>query len=213
VSDLQDWPEPGGRAPAPGEELHRLQDFVNTNDVESAADALGTPEKLRRWLVAIGAIPREATVDREVHARAIAIREGLRALGEANNGEEPDRRWVEAMNRAAAGVPLVASIGGPGWHLAGVERGVDGYLGGILATLLSSMADGSWSRVKACRNDTCRWLFYDASRNRSGTWCTMAICGSRMKARAYRARRRETAGRRAPDIRPAPTVEPLAYGQ
>jgi predicted RNA-binding Zn ribbon-like protein len=52
------------------------------------------------------------------------------------------------------------------------------------------MADGSWSRVKACQNDTCRWLFVDGSRNRSRTWCTMAICGSRMKSRAYRARRR-----------------------
>ena len=51
-------------------------------------------------------------------------------------------------------------------------------------TLARAMADGSWSRVKSCRNDTCRWLFYDHSRNRSGTWCTMAICGSRMKSRA-----------------------------
>ncbi|MEP6468748.1 MAG: CGNR zinc finger domain-containing protein [Chloroflexota bacterium] len=52
------------------------------------------------------------------------------------------------------------------------------------------VACSSWSRVKACRNDTCRWLFYDHSRNRSGTWCAMAICGSRMKSRAYRSRRR-----------------------
>ncbi len=62
-----------------------------------------------------------------------------------------------------------------------------------MAIVVRAMADGSWSRIKACRNDTCRWLFYDQSRNRSGTWCTMAICGSRMKARAYRARQREAA--------------------
>ncbi|HEX6654657.1 MAG TPA: CGNR zinc finger domain-containing protein, partial [Candidatus Limnocylindria bacterium] len=32
--------------------------------------------------------------------------------------------------------------------------------------------------------------FFDRSRNRSGTWCTMAVCGSRMKSRSYRSRRR-----------------------
>ena len=52
------------------------------------------------------------------------------------------------------------------WRLRPAEAGVDGFLGGILATLARAMADGSWSRVKSCRNDTCRWLFYDHSRNR-----------------------------------------------
>jgi predicted RNA-binding Zn ribbon-like protein len=194
MENQNDWQEPGGRLPAPEVTLHRLQDFVNTNDVEGDADALATPEKLRDWLMAAATLPPGATVSNESHERAIAVREGLRALGEANNGEPLDVARLAAMNNAAARVPLVASIGeGESWMLKGAEEGVDGYLGRILATLLASMADGSWSRVKACRNDTCRWLFYDASRNRSGTWCTMAICGSRMKARAYRTRRRLTA--------------------
>ncbi|HEV2869799.1 MAG TPA: CGNR zinc finger domain-containing protein, partial [Actinomycetota bacterium] len=30
--------------------------------------------------------------------------------------------------------------------------------------------------------------FYDHSTNRSGTWCTMSVCGNRRKARAYRRR-------------------------
>ena len=48
------------------------------------------------------------------------------------------------------------------------------------------MADGTWRRLKACREDTCQWAFYDRSKNRSGTWCSMAVCGNRAKARAYR---------------------------
>ena len=96
------------------------------------------------------------------------------------------------MNRAAGRLTLVPAVRDSAtWHLAPAASGVDGYLAGVLSTLVTSIADGSWSRMKSCRNDTCRWLFYDQSRNRSGTWCTMAICGSRMKARAYRARRRE----------------------
>jgi predicted RNA-binding Zn ribbon-like protein len=33
-------------------------------------------------------------------------------------------------------------------------------------------------------------FLYDVSKNRSGTWCTMAMCGNRLKAQAYRQRRK-----------------------
>jgi predicted RNA-binding Zn ribbon-like protein len=186
-----DLPEPGGRAPAPAPGLHEVQDFVNTNDIEGERDRLATPELLGEWLAARGALPRGARVTADAHARAIAVREGLRALGRANNDEPLEADQVDAMNRAARQLPLVAGLGdGSAWHLEGAAgSGVDRYLAGILANVVHAMADGSWSRVKACRNDGCRWLFFDSSRNRSGTWCTMAICGSRMKARSYRARR------------------------
>ena len=49
---------------------------------------------------------------------------------------------------------------------------------------MQSVADGTWSRLKACREDDCHWAFYDRSRNRSGQWCVMAVCGNRNKARA-----------------------------
>ena len=51
------------------------------------------------------------------------------------------------------------------------------------------MATGTWERLKVCRQESCRWAFYDNTKNRSGVWCNMASCGNRAKARAYRARR------------------------
>ncbi len=66
-------------------------------------------------------------------------------------------------------------------------RGLDAALGRILAVALTAMLDGSWPRLKACRN--CRWAFHDYSRNRSASWCSMAICGNRSKTRAYRRRK------------------------
>lgn len=194
VTDEIEYLEPGGREPAPSTALHRLQDFVNTNDLEGGEDALGTRKQLRDWLVAAGALRAGARVSAEDHARALAVREGLRAMGRANNGEPLDATLVAAMNAAAAHLPLVANLAdAETWRLAPAGRGVDAFLASLLGTLVAAIADGSWSRVKSCRNDTCRWLFYDQSRNRSGTWCTMAICGSRMKARAYRARQRSVA--------------------
>jgi predicted RNA-binding Zn ribbon-like protein len=126
------------------------------------------------------------------------VREGIRALGRANNGEPLDAAAVAAMNAAALAAPLVVTVGAAdesaSWELSPGTGGVDGFVGRLLAAVTATMADGSFSRLKSCRNDTCRWLFHDHSRNRSGTWCSMAGCGSRMKSRAYRARQRSTAG-------------------
>jgi predicted RNA-binding Zn ribbon-like protein len=177
-------------------DLKTLLDFVNTNDLEDPDDGLGTPELLAAWLRERGVAV--TSVDAAAHARAIDLREGLRALGRANNGEraEPDR--LAALDAATAALPLVAALGtGSRWELEPRVEGADAFLGGIVATALRAMASGEWSRVKACQNDTCRWLFVDQSRNRSRTWCTMAICGSRMKSRAYRARRRDEADQTA----------------
>jgi predicted RNA-binding Zn ribbon-like protein len=43
--------------------------------------------------------------------------------------------------------------------------------------------------VRACASDGCRWLFLDISKNHSRRWCSMAVCGNRMKANRFHARR------------------------
>ena len=75
-------------------------------------------------------------------------------------------------------------------ELRAAGSGVDAGFGAIVAVVLAAMADDTWSRLKACREDSCHWAFYDHSRNRSGQWCVMAVCGNRNKARAFRARTR-----------------------
>lgn len=44
-------------------------------------------------------------------------------------------------------------------------------------------------RLKICSN--CGWLFLDRSRNRSRTWCDMAVCGNRAKASRHYHRYKE----------------------
>lgn len=179
-------------------QIELIQEFVNTYDVEGGGDEVGSPEALRDWLAKRGLVRVDAPPDAAAHARAVAVREGIRALGRVNNGEPLDDAAVAAMNAAARVTPLVVAMGpaddGAGWRLAPGAGGIDGFVGRLLAAVTATMADGSFSRLKACRNDRCRWLFHDHSRNRSGTWCSMAGCGSRMKSRAYRARQRSAAG-------------------
>ncbi|HUY61935.1 MAG TPA: CGNR zinc finger domain-containing protein, partial [Candidatus Dormibacteraeota bacterium] len=71
-------------------------------------------------------------------------------------------------------------------------------------------ADGSWARLKACPAQRCHWAFFDASRNRSGTWCTMAVCGTRAKARSYQRRLRASRDRAAAPAPPRPPAAPSA---
>ena len=88
------------------------------------------------------------------------------------------------LRRIAYPLGLVAArLRGGGSRLALVALGV---IAG--AAVLAAMLDGTWSRLKACRN--CCWSFYDYSPNRSATWCSMQLCGNRKKTRAYRSRRR-----------------------
>jgi predicted RNA-binding Zn ribbon-like protein len=182
--------EPGGRDPAPGA-LALVQAFLNSADLEEGWDILTSPESLRGWLVERGLLEETATLTDADLLRALAAREAIRELLFANNGGEADMAAVAILNEFAAAAPLLLRFDTR--MEAGVVPGVgglDGALARLFGIILAAQIDGTWPRLKACRNDICRWAFYDASKNRSGHWCTMAICGSRRKTRAYRARRR-----------------------
>jgi predicted RNA-binding Zn ribbon-like protein len=51
------------------------------------------------------------------------------------------------------------------------------------------MMSEAMGRIRACGVDTCRWLFLDTSKNHTRRWCNMRVCGNRMKARRFQARR------------------------
>lgn len=165
---------------------------MNTRDLESGDDALAAPADAARWLRAHGLLePRERVTSSEA-ARFRAVREAIRSLLLANNDGEVDAVALAALNRAADRCELGARFDADGTiGVTGRGRGIDGVIAAVLAIVLESVADGSWPRLKACRGEECHWAFYDRSRNRSGQWCVMAVCGNRSKARAYRERRKE----------------------
>ena len=105
----------------------------------------------------------------------------------ANNGDRP-ADW-DALDRIARRGQLQVRFTAAGEALLEpAAEGLDGALARLLVPVALSLQDGSWRRVKACAADACQWAFYDRSRNHSGRWCDMAICGNRTKVRSYRAR-------------------------
>ena len=176
---------------APGE-LETVRLFVNTLHDNLEDEELDSPAALRDWLARFGLAARRAQFRPADLRRAREVREALRRLMLANNGERPDPSAVELLNNAAARAKLSASFQDhSAWRLNPGRDGLDGSLGELLAIVFRAMSDGTWDRLKACGNPDCEYAFYDHSKNHSGRWCDMASCGNRMKARAYRERARK----------------------
>jgi len=189
--------QPGGRPPAPGE-LALVQAFVNTHydlELEHGAELLASPAGLARWLAARDLIEPSAPplTDRDL-ARAVAVREGLRSLARANSEGETaaaDAQALAALNDAAIGGAVELRFDADGPRFVRLQLGgLNAALGVLLATAARAMLDGGWERLKVCPGDDCGWAFYDHSRNRSGRWCSMSVCGGRAKARAHYHRHR-----------------------
>lgn len=177
--------------PAPGD-LKIVQGFINSKDLEEGREEFQTPEQLQAWLAGRGLLGRGDPLDVEDLRRAVELREALRGLLFANNGEPLDPEAVAMLNRLADALPLrlhLQTVGDP--MLQPLGTGANAALARILAIVYTAMADGSWQRFKTCRDGVCQWAFYDYSKNRSHTWCTMASCGNRNKVRAYQRRRHE----------------------
>lgn len=172
------------------EPLALLAALVNTHDIEDGRDALGSPAELREWLVEHDLVDRRARVSGDDLERTRRFREALREAGEANAGHRPPS-GSGGLDEIAARLPLRLRLAGtPRLEAAAGSGAVHGTLARMLGSVYAAMLDGTWSRFKACGNHECRWAFYDTSRNRSGQWCSMAVCGNRMKGRAYRRRHR-----------------------
>jgi predicted RNA-binding Zn ribbon-like protein len=174
---------------APGE-LELVRAFVNTLDIERDEELLTDPPGLGAWLHEHGLAPEEARPSAPELKRARELREALRAVLFAHNEAVPaPATALSALDAIAARADVRLRFRESGAaELAPEQDGVDGALGRLLAIVHSAIGQGTWSRLKACRETSCQWAFYDRTKNRSGTWCKMEVCGNRAKARAYRQR-------------------------
>jgi predicted RNA-binding Zn ribbon-like protein len=175
---------------APGQ-LEIVRSFVNSVDLEDETEELGSPGELATWLAAHDLAGGETRATRADVDRAIGLREALRAvLLSHNGGPGAPAEAVSTLDKAARRARVQLRFReGAGTALEPDAGGVDGALGRLLAIVHASIADGTWSRLKACREGSCAWAFYDHTKNRSGRWCTMEVCGNRAKAQTYRRRR------------------------
>ena len=186
---------------------HLALDFVNTRTDEhgTVTDVLTSFGDVTAWLEAAGALTcadgralrafegsRQAS---EALSEVRAFRNVLRAmLDEHRERGTIGARFVKAVNERldACGCARALVRDGDGYALRvqhRFERPRD-----VLMPLANAAAEliahEDLTRVKRCGGDCCDMYFLDTSRNRSRTWCDMAVCGNRAKAAAYYRRSR-----------------------
>ena len=178
--------------PAP-EPLALVQSFVNTRNIMHGYDLLEDADGATAWLFEHGFPGDGVRLGEDDRRRLVAFREGLRGLLLFHNGEPEGEDGARVLNELTPSIPLAARFGPEGEPrlvpVAGAEGRIEGVMGKVIAAVVLAAAEGKWGRLKACRNEGCLWAFYDGSKNRSGSWCTMDVCGARAKMQTYRRRR------------------------
>lgn len=176
------------QADAAPEPLDLLRQFTNTLDYPVGPDELATLAEAADWCRRHGLPP--ISNQGEVQ-RLRAFREALRDALSANN---------VAAGKADAWQPLEPFFEGAHFRLAGrpplspalqpLGSGAEGAIAAMLAIAYEAAAAGTWPRLRSCRKTSCRYAYYDRSKNGSRAWCSMAVCGNREKAQRRRSRHR-----------------------
>jgi predicted RNA-binding Zn ribbon-like protein len=185
---------------------HGCLDFVNTEGMQKGqrVDFLAEFPDLVAWLRA-GQLLGPAEADEAIR-RWNGTPAGTRALGEARELRASLRQMLE---QTARGRPIAAStvktinalLARPIGHgelvrtRAGFVRQIRFGLRApvdLLVPVAEAAGDllchADFSLVRKCENPPCLRYFYDLSKNHGRRWCSMAVCGNRMKVAAYHRR-------------------------
>ena len=185
--------------PAPGR-LELVRAFVNTLDIEAGTDELSSPAALTSWLWErdLTGTAQSPATETELR-RAISMREGFREvllthvqahqLASRPSGSGAGAATLAELRSVAAGLATCLTVADDGTvRTAPAGQGSARGLASLMLIAVDAATSGIWERLKVCGADDCRWAFYDRSPGRSGCWCSMAVCGSRAKSRAFRRR-------------------------
>ena len=186
-------------------------DFVNTVEPrlgDHRSDYLASYADLVRWARHTGALSEEEAQrllleaeDKPSEAmaafeRAVALRETVyRVFSTVARGEEPESSDLDALSAAHLGAlahcHFRRTADGFGWARVASEVKLESPVWSVALSATGLLTSGELERVKECPQEEtdCGWLFYDASKNKSRRWCSMASCGSRVKMSRYYARK------------------------
>jgi predicted RNA-binding Zn ribbon-like protein len=159
-----------------------LLELLNSTPVGDSGieDALADDEQARRWALAHGGVGSAAETTHLHEARDLLqqVLWGRRIAADLNPLVE-GARWEPQLRDT--GLELVLAVDDDARRLA--VRAVLAW--GVVTRELPG-------RLRACANDDCRLFLLDRSRANTARWCSMAVCGNRMKARRHYQRSRST---------------------
>jgi predicted RNA-binding Zn ribbon-like protein len=153
-------------------------------------EMFATPERLTAWYLESGVVDavspgRPADVE-----RATAVREAIYELVSARRrGEEYDAGALATLNGAARRSPAAPQLTPSGrWTEATSQEA----LATVARDAVELLSGPDVPLLKECGNPECTRVYIDRSRGMRRQWCGMESCGNKIKAAAYRARRKTT---------------------
>jgi len=165
--------------PVPDEDL--LLAVLNSTPVVDGgpADDLADPARARAWLASAGGVGTDEELRHVLRARS--------ALQAVVRGEQPPAVLAPFL-RDTAYVPDITD-GQVAWTLSSAPERL---LAVRVVLAWDALARQRPGRLRTCANDECRLFLIDRTRNNTARWCSMAVCGNRLKARRHYQRARPT---------------------
>ncbi|MFF4948696.1 CGNR zinc finger domain-containing protein [Streptomyces chattanoogensis] len=164
------------------EEQDALLELLNSTPVVNGVvqDQFAEPEAARSWQQAHGGIGGADELRNLVQARD--------ALQDVVRGSRPVTSLAPILKDVTSHPQL--SSAGVSWELdAPAERRM--AVEAVMAW--SALQEAMPGRLRPCANPECRRFLIDRSKTNKGRWCSMAVCGNRMKARRHYQRTRDGA--------------------
>lgn len=189
--------EPAGRFLFVGNSLSL--DLVNTEKMVEGrrTDLLQTPDDLKTWLSEAALIAdAEVLWSSEAEGKKAlsdvkAFRKVLRGMATDMAAAAPMRdETVAAINAALkrkASTLQLRQVDGV-WKVRHEDSGrhsLDHIIAEIAESAANLIANHDWSLVRQCGSDRCILFFLDTTKNHGRRWCSMGVCGNRVKANAH----------------------------
>jgi predicted RNA-binding Zn ribbon-like protein len=185
---------------------HLALDFLNTHPVQNgeAVELLPDFDALLRWFQAADLLSsRQATSLRQQwgeSVRAQQVVEAMRELRERlrkevlsrERGGPVHREAIDELNHLMAEHPMLTRLKASGSASATElwfhPRQPEDLFAPVAHSAAMLFAEADRNRVRKCGQ--CVLHFYDTSKKGTRRWCSMQLCGNRLKVAAYAARQR-----------------------
>jgi predicted RNA-binding Zn ribbon-like protein len=189
-----------------------ILDFLNTKPVlaDGPTELLSDVHALERWLVASGMVTaatargvvrgwRQSPEAAVFLAQLIAFRERLReAVVRIENGSSPADAFLAEVNSLLLQHPRHFSLhnrdGKVIREIFFEPRKPSDLWAPIVDATADLLTETESSRIRKC--ESCVVHFFDTSKKGSRRWCSMNICGNKLKVAAYQKRKREDSATR-----------------